>query len=278
MSDQKPVVIVNTQKKMGCFGVIGVLVVTFVVIGMCNIGSGGNSRPTSTTAKTTQAPQYTLDIRPEVQRQFEQTYLIHSAEFDKGENELQQTTARNNRKKAFQQLGIKNITDWVGVLKTLKTNNEGKAYVYIDLGNGLTICTWNNAFSDIGDNTLIPIDSPLFRTLENMVEGRKVKFSGTFLTGDGSDYFHASGALTIKMAMKAPNFVMKFSSISILGTIPLTSADVNLREGPSPETTKITTIPKGNEVKLLGNASEDGWIKIGFEDKEGYVNKQYLTF
>jgi hypothetical protein len=279
MSDQKPTVIVKTQKKLGCLGTIGLIVVVCAVIGMCNGGnkSGSSSSSTGTPAKTTQAPQYTLDIRPDSQKQFEQIVSTYSAEFDKGENELQQSTARNNRRKAFQQSGIKSAAGWVGTLKTLSTNRDGKAWVYIDLGNGITIGTWNNALSDIGSNTLIPIESELFNDLSGMSEKSKIKFTGTFFIGDDTDYLKVS-ALTISGAMKNPHFVMKFSSVSVIGDKPITTSDINLREQPSVGSDKVMTIPKGSEVKLLGNAADDGWINISFEDNEGFINKQYLTY
>jgi hypothetical protein len=279
MSDQNPTVIVKTQKNMGCLGTIGLIVVICAVIGMYNFANKGgfSSSSTGTTSRTAQTSQYTLDLRPDSQKQFEQIISTYSAEFDKGANELQQSTARNNRRKAFQQSGIKSAAGWVGTLTTLSTNGEGKAWVYIDLGNGITIGTYNNAFSDIGSNTLIPIESELFKALSGMSEKSKVKFTGTFFTGDDTDYLELS-ALTISGAMKNPHFVMKFSSVSVIGNKPITTSDINLREQPSSGSDKVMTIPKGSEVTLLGNAADDGWIKIDFEDNEGYVNKQYLTY
>ena len=114
-------------------------------------------------------------------------------------------------------------------------------------------------------------------TLKIENKGVKVKFSGTFFSNDSKDFIKEK-SLTIRGAMKNSDFLVKFSDVTLLGTVPITTADINLREGPSTDTEKIMTITKGSEVKLLSNASEDDWIKIGFDDKEGYVNKQYLTY
>ena len=276
MSDGKPTIIVKQQKKMGCFGIIGVVVVIGLIVAMCNTGNKSSSGTSS--SEESQTKQYSLDIRPDSQKQFEQIFRKYSDEFDKAENQLQESKARANRKGEFQQLGIRNVKDWVGTLKRLATNTEGKAFINIDLVNNLTICTWNNAFSDIDGNTLIPMDSDLYKALSSMKVGSKVKFSGTFITGDDMDYFQLSGALTIRSAMKTPDFVMKFSTVTVIGDKPITTSDINLREEPSADSNKLTTIPKGSEVKLLGTVADDGWIKISFEEKEGYVNKQFLTY
>jgi uncharacterized protein YgiM (DUF1202 family) len=281
MSDQKPTVIINNQKKLGCFGSIGVLVVIFIVVGMCNSLSKKESGSPSTgssssVSRTSSVPQFTLDIKPDSQKQFEEIVATYAAEYDKGENELQQSVARNSRKKAFQQLGVRSATDWVGTLSDLSTNNDGKAVIAVKLGD-IEIKTWNNAFSDIGYDTLIDLESALFKSLLNAKKGANVRFSGSFFSGDDLDYVKEN-SLTIRGSMRNPEFIFKFADVVVIGNKPITSSDVNLREQPSVESEKLVTIPKGSEVKLLGNAADDGWIKISFEDQEGYVNKQYLTY
>jgi hypothetical protein len=263
MSDQKSTVIIKNQKKLGCFGSIGVLVVIFAVVGMCNNLSKNESGSSSTgssssVTRTGSAPQFTLDIKPNSQKQFEQIIATYSAEYDKGENELQQSVARNSRKKDLQQLGIRSATDWVGTLSDLSTNNDGKAVVEIELGD-IKIKTWNNAYSDIGYDTLIDLESALFKSLLNVKKGAKVKFSGSFFSGDDLDYVEEN-SFTIRGSMKDPEFLFKFSNVAVVGDNPITSSDVNLREQASVESERLVTIPKGREVKLLSNAAVDGGI------------------
>jgi len=280
MSEQNQDNAGKKYKKTSSVGGIVLILLVGLVLWMCsNSNKNRNTSTSSSTTKATQTTNYSVDVRPDTQKKFEQIFIKYSAEFDKAGNELQESQARDSRKKEYQQLGLKTATDWIGTLKNLKTNSEGKAYIYIDLSEkNLTICTWNNSFSDSGDNTLIPMESELFKTLSTMKEGSKVKFSGTFITGSTMDHFDLSGALTIRSAMKNPDFVMKFSQVSAIGNKPITTSDINLREEASTESNKLITIPKGSEVKLLGNASEDDWIKISFENEEGYINKQYLTY
>ena len=279
MSDEKPTVIVKQQKKMGCFGVIGVLVVVGVVVGMCNIGNKSTSRSSSssTTSRTTQTQQYSLDIRPDSQKKLEEVCATYSKEFSNAANELQESTIRENRRKALQQLNIKNASDWIGTLSDMTTTTEGTAHIEITLNNELKVSNWNNRLSDSGANTLIPMDSALYKKLTDMNKGAKVRFSGVFFPNDSKDFIKEK-SLTIRGAMKSSDFLVKFDDVNLLSNTPITTADVNLREGPSAETEKIMTINKGSEIKLLSNASDDGWIKISFEDTVGYINKQYLTY
>jgi hypothetical protein len=96
----------------------------------------------------------------------------------------------------------------------LGTNSEGKAHITIRLNNNLSIGTWNNALSDIGDNTLISMDSELYKTLSSMKTRQKIRFSGTFVRSD-TDYFREK-SLTIRGAMKTPDFLMQFSSVEAI--------------------------------------------------------------
>jgi len=159
--------------------------------------------------------QATVDPRPEKQIQFESVITTFSQQFDKAQNELQESSCRKDRMNAIKELKINTqINDWIGTLSQLKTNTEGKAYITIKLNNNLTIGTWNNAISDIGDNTLISMDSALYKTLINMKTGQKVKFSGSFINSD-LDYFKEK-SMTIRGAMKTPEFLMRFSNVEAI--------------------------------------------------------------
>jgi RNA polymerase subunit RPABC4/transcription elongation factor Spt4 len=159
--------------------------------------------------------QTAVDIRPEEQRQLEAVIATFSQQFDKAQNELQESTYRRDRMNAIKDLNIKlQINGWIGTLNQLKTNTEGKAYITIKLNNNVTIGTWNNGLSDIGANTLIPMDSDLFKTLSNMKTGQKVRFSGSFIKSD-IDYFKEK-SLTIRGAMKNPDFLMLFSNVEAI--------------------------------------------------------------
>jgi len=155
------------------------------------------------------------DSRPEKQKQFESVIATFSQQFDRAQNELQESSYRRDRMNAIKELKIDTqINGWIGTLNQLKTNTEGKAYITIRLNNNLTIGTWNNAFSDIMDNTLISIDSALYKTLINMKTGQKVKFFGSFINSD-LDYFKEK-SMTIRGAMKTPEYLMRFSNVEAI--------------------------------------------------------------
>jgi hypothetical protein len=157
----------------------------------------------------------TTDSRPEKQRQFEAIITTFSQQFDKAQNELQESTYRRDRMNAIKDLNIDpQINSWTGTLNRLGTNSEGKAHITIKLANNLTVGTWNNALSDIGDNTLISMDSDLYKTLYNMKTGQKVRFSGNFIRSDIDCFKEKS--LTIRGAMKTPDFLMRFSDVETI--------------------------------------------------------------
>ena len=54
-----------------------------------------------------------------------------------------------------------------------------------------------------------------------------------------------------------------------------TTASLNVRTGPSVKYRIKTKIPKGKKVTYLAN-SKNGWAKVSYKGKKGYVNKKYL--
>lgn len=59
-------------------------------------------------------------------------------------------------------------------------------------------------------------------------------------------------------------------------TYKYTSANLNLRSGPSTSYKVLTTIPLGTSVEMAENCDCD-WIKVTFNGKVGYVSSKYLT-
>jgi len=234
--------------------------VTFVLIASMIVwammpSSGGSS---STAAR---AQTFRLDIRPDAQKNFEKITTEHNAEFTKANgNELKESTARNNRMKVLRQAGIRSANNWVGTVDGLSTNNDGKAVLSVRINGNVSVKTRSNAFSDIGEDTLIPPGTPLFDSVASLRKGQNVRFSGNFLTGDDLDHLKTGGS-TVRGAMKDTDFLMRFTSVTGLADNPATTAEVNLREGPSTDTTVLATIPKGKRVKLLGNVEDGGWGK-----------------
>lgn len=55
-----------------------------------------------------------------------------------------------------------------------------------------------------------------------------------------------------------------------------TSANLNLRSGPSTSYKVLITIPLGTSVEMAENCDCD-WIKVSYNGKIGYVSSKYLT-
>jgi len=107
-------------------------------------------------------------------------------------------------------IGGSHVENWVGTVHGIGANSDGYAYVEVEMPPTIVVQTWNNAFSDIGDETLIHPESPFFSTLVPMDEGTKVTFSGDFIAGDTCV---KKANLTQAFYGTDPNFIFRFSNI-----------------------------------------------------------------
>ena len=103
------------------------------------------------------------------------------------------------------------VQNWFGRVVKIGSNSDGKGVLSIEVASDVTICTWNNALSDIGDKTLIEPGSDLFNTAAALRKGQKVKFSGSFISDDETGFSEQS--LSLDGKIKDPEFTFKFSSI-----------------------------------------------------------------
>ncbi len=108
------------------------------------------------------------------------------------------------------------VSGWLGTIDDLSTNSEGKATVKIklpcDAPADIVVMTWNNALSDINDNTLIPQSSKLFDALSDIGDGKAVKFGGNFISSEKDGYEESS--VTESGSMGSPEFILRFSSVT----------------------------------------------------------------
>lgn len=104
-----------------------------------------------------------------------------------------------------------NVRDWIGAIYQLSSNSEGKGVLAVKISDDVYIKTWNNSFSDISDHTLIDPTSSLFKTLANLSEGARIKFSGSFLPSE-TDCIR-EGSLTLSGSMTEPEFLMQFERV-----------------------------------------------------------------
>ncbi|MDR6819588.1 RNA polymerase subunit RPABC4/transcription elongation factor Spt4 [Neorhizobium sp. 2083] len=151
---------------------------------------------------------------PSKQTSFISAISDYSKRFNSASNELQQSSLRDQRRVAIlSALGSQlQVDGWVGTLRKLETNMDGKAVITVRLAPDLDILTWNNAVSDVLHSTMVEKGTPLYAALMNMAVGDRVTVSGTFVRAENDGIFEQS--LTIKGAMTAPEFLFRFNTIS----------------------------------------------------------------
>jgi len=127
-------------------------------------------------------------------------------------NELKLSKIRTSRAKALVSAAANRKAEgWVGKVKTLATTGEGHAVLVIELPCDVRVGTWNNALSDIGDNTLVPQSSPLFDAIASFDKGSTIGFSGRFSSESKNGFKEQS--LTEYGSMTDPVFVFRFTGI-----------------------------------------------------------------
>lgn len=151
---------------------------------------------------------------PANQRDFLAVAIDYRERFRSAANELQQSALRDERRAAFKKaLGSRlTVEHWIGTLRKLETNSEGKAIVTVRLAPGVDLLTWNNSLSDTMHQTMIDQGTPLYAALMNMSVGDPVIVSGSFLESDEDGVWETS--MTIDGSMTAPEFLFRFTTIS----------------------------------------------------------------
>jgi hypothetical protein len=130
------------------------------------------------------------------------------------DNDLQKGAAKAVRDKGIcALLSSKDIAGWTGKLTTVDANGEGKGVLKVEIAEGVHIGTWNNAFSDIGDDTLIEPSSPLFANALTLKEGQLIHFSGSFLDTSDDGECVREGSMTLRGKLQTPTFIFRFSDV-----------------------------------------------------------------
>jgi hypothetical protein len=153
---------------------------------------------------------------PQDQQAFVKLMDVAREEIRGTDNELKQKQAWKKRNDAMcTTVPGGDVTNWVGKVKDVSSNGEGKGVVELEIGDKVKVSTWNNAFSDMMDDTLIDMDSPMYETLIELNDGDKVQFSGTFVSE--SDTCFKESSLTFHGRTQTPNFVFRFSDVAPVG-------------------------------------------------------------
>lgn len=153
---------------------------------------------------------------PSQEREFVNLLTSYIAKTKKADNDLQIASLKSERDSRICEIikTNKNAINWSGVIRDLNSNQDGKGVISVEIAKGVTLKTWNNSFSDTGDETLIPQETPLFKEALSLKIGDKIKFSGEFITRRNECFREVS--MTQNGGMKEPEFIFKFSNLSEL--------------------------------------------------------------
>ncbi|HEJ9554090.1 TPA: hypothetical protein SMN29_000054 [Proteus mirabilis] len=153
---------------------------------------------------------------PSQEREFVNLLTSYIVKTKKADNDLQIASLKSERDSRICEIikTNKNAINWSGVIRDLNSNQDGKGVISVEIAKGVTLKTWNNSFSDTGDETLIPQETPLFKEALSLKIGDKIKFSGEFITRRNECFREVS--MTQNGGMKEPEFIFKFSNLSEL--------------------------------------------------------------
>jgi hypothetical protein len=107
------------------------------------------------------------------------------------------------------------VMNWEGKLVKIGTNEGGtKAYIEIESnfeGKEIIFKTWNNEISDLFYNTMIPLNSKVYRQLEDLKKGDYVIFDAIFIPASKGGFEQANMLEYTKVA--DPEFIVRFTNI-----------------------------------------------------------------
>ena len=82
--------------------------------------------------------------------------------------------------------------------------------------------------------------------------------------------------LSTIMVMLLAGFASAAESEQAVAVGATTGSSLRLREEPSTSASIVTTLNKGVAVAILDNTSTEGWFKISYNGKTGYVSSDYM--
>jgi len=155
---------------------------------------------------------------PEEQTNFESSRKLYYEKYLAGQNEIKKSAVFNNANAdaaTFRKNNKGLIQNFVGKITDIATD-QGGDYVSIVIqssSQGITVSykTWNNSFSDIGDNTMPAKGSKIYNQVAEFTEGDYVYFSAK--TIKDSQRGMKEGSLTELGSLKRPEFIVKFTDI-----------------------------------------------------------------
>jgi hypothetical protein len=132
---------------------------------------------------------------------------------DNADNAFRKRLALTNRNTAIcKLLKTKRVQNWTGEVKTLDTNGDGLGVLEIEIADDIKVSTWNNALSDLADDTLIKKSSSVFEAMASLAEGDQVTFSGKLIRD--TENCIGEQSITDDGSTQTPTFTMRFSKLA----------------------------------------------------------------
>lgn len=161
-------------------------------------------------AKPAPAPKEFGD-HPADQAAFLAAFDKYKGPLDKAGNELQRAKAITDRDAAMcAAANGGTVRNWTGKITKIGANNDGYAHIDVRMSDDVLVKTWNNAFSDSSDNTLIK-PGALYDSLLKLKEGQTVVFSGEFVPGETACLKGTN--LTEAFYAADPDLLFRFSAV-----------------------------------------------------------------
>ena len=189
---------------------LGVIAISVIVIVFVAIISGGSNSSNSSSPSANVASALVL---PAAESQFISIVSAAQSASRQVENDMQRGGVKAKRDNALcQQMPSSSVSNWVGTVAKVDSNSDGKGVFYVNIAPDINLETWNNALSDIEDNTLMEPGSRAFNAASMMKPGESVIFSGTFIPFVGDCIRESS--LSLKGKVESPEFIFRFSQVA----------------------------------------------------------------
>lgn len=195
--------------------VFAILIILIVISYFVDSGVNSNSTASSSSSTATEQPKQERieDSYPDQEKSFIQVVEQAINSSKSSANEMQKGGVKADRTDALcSLLKNKSVKNWVGKVYTVDSNSDGKGVLTIQLTRDISVKTWNNALSDISDNTLLTPRTPIFNAASNLKKGDYVTFSGRFISDTESCIRESS--LGLSGGLEEPEFIFKFSDIA----------------------------------------------------------------
>lgn len=198
--------------------VIGSLAVVWaIVVVVMSIVKMFNGEPSESSPPIEPKKAISFEMMPPDQQSFINAVLTAQAGGDTAANDMQLGAIMHKRNKEIcKVLKSKSVKGWVGEVVNVSANSDGKGVFGVKVAPKVEVTTWNNALSDIIDNTLIEPGSNIFERASSLKEGQIVKFSGTFGKPFEENECIRESSISLAGKVSAPEFIMKFTDLELM--------------------------------------------------------------